>query len=212
MVCTNHTVRSSPVPIDLSIFDVIIMAKGKEIYLFFSILSAPSEGCTKQSQRTKLVRPSGLCMLAGISEGTHMISKKIFALLSATDIEVKFLVFRLKIILRLFSSRQSGWIILYLESTSKSVCTCYRKHQPQMKHYPEESVSSIMAMGGMPHFPQKNIIGNFKWVSMKRGQSSCSKLWDLQISLGIQYRTLSPWGWDTLVLTLFSMWYIILSF
>ena len=81
-------------------------------------------------------------MLAGISEGTHMISKKIFALLSATDIEVKFLVFRLKITLRLFSSRQSGWIILYLESTSKSVCTCYRKHQPQMKHCPEESVFS----------------------------------------------------------------------
>ena len=151
------------------------------------------------------------CWLA--SQKVHIwFQKKVFALLSGIDIDVQFLILRLKIILRLVSSRQSGWIILYLESTSKSVCTCYRKHQPQMKHYPEESVSSIMAMGGMPHFPQKNIIGNFKWVSMKRGQSSCSKLWDLQISLGIQYRTLSSWGWDTLVLTLFSIWYIILSF
>ena len=126
-------------------------------------------------------------------------------------IDLKFLILRLKIILRLVSSRQSGWIILYLESTSKSVCTCYRKHQPQMKHCPEESVSPIKAMGCMPDVPKK-IFGNFKWVFIKRRQSSCSRLWDLQIPLGIQYRTLSPWGWDTLVLTLFSTWYIILSF
>ena len=151
------------------------------------------------------------CWLAP-QKGQIWFQKKVFALLSATDIEVKFLVFRLKIILRLFSSRQSGWIFLYLESTSKSVCTCYRKHQPQMKHCPEESVSPIMAMGRMPHFPKKYIFGNFAWVFMKRGQSSCSKLRDLQISLGIPYRTLSPWGWDTLVLTLFSIWYVILSF
>ena len=142
---------------------------------------------------------------------TYDFKKKSFALLSAIDIDVKFLVLRLKIVLWLVSPKRSGWIILYLESTSKSVCTCYRKHQPQMKHCPEESVSSIMAMGRMPHFPQKNIIGNFKWVFMKRGQSSCSKLRDLQISLGIQYRTLSPWGWDTLVLTLFSIWYIVVT-
>jgi hypothetical protein len=69
----NRTVRGSPVFIDLHIFDVIMTEKRKEIYLFFQILSDPSEGCTKQSQRTKLVRPAGLCMLAGISEGTHII-------------------------------------------------------------------------------------------------------------------------------------------
>ena len=106
------------------------------------------------------------CWLAS-QKGHVWFKKYIFALLSAINIDVKFLVSRLNIILWLVSPRQSGWIILYLESTSKSVCTCYRKHQPQIKHCPEESVSPVRAMGWMSRFPKKKNLVFLNGVSQK---------------------------------------------
>ena len=139
----------------------------KFIYFFLKIISAPSEGCTKQSQRTKLVRPSGLCMLAGVSEGTHMISKKSICLTFWHRYWCTISNFKTKDYIKVsfFKTIRVNYFVSW-----KYIKECVHLLQKT------PTTNETLPRGICKSHKGKKILGNFKWVFIKRGQSSCSRL------------------------------------